>query len=425
MVRDFVKMKKIKLSKTLINGSLFSIFSFINQGISFILLIILAKFIQPGEYGSLSLYNTVSTFVGYFIALSTTGYVSVSYFRKEREDFCKDFSAIIAITTAVFTFLILVVLLFSRSLSDALVLPKELLYVVLINSFFHVFFSLNLNYNRIQEKVGYYGLLSVGFAILNFALSLLLVISFDLNWQGRVYAQLGCSVAFGLFSLIAFFKYRLYNFKNLNWGRFRFIILWGLPLIPHEAALWIRQGADRYIINSFHDISEVGLFSFALNLANVIISIGLAFNATNSVSIFQELSLDKPAEDKMAKLKKQSKMILLIYLVASVAVAIGVSVVVPLLLPAYTPSLGYFYILSVYGFIQCLYFLFCNYLFYYNRNKEIMLITFTTAILHLLLSLVLTRFSLYYTCLIYVLIEALIVALVYWRSNKAIKENLY
>lgn len=416
---------KLKLSKTLINGGLFSIFSFINQGISFILLIVLAKYIQPSEYGSLSLYNTVSTFVGYFIALSTTGYVSVSYFRKSRQDFCKDFSAIITITTTIFTFLIIVVLFFSRSLSSALELPKELLYVVLVNSFFHVFFNMNLDYNRIQEKVGYYGVLSLSFAILNFVLSLLFVITFNLNWQGRVYAQLGCSVAFGLFSLLAFFKYKLYDFKQIKWERYKFIILWGVPLIPHLAALWIRQGADRYIINSFHDISEVGLFSFALNLANVIISVGLAFNATNSVSIYQELSLTKPASEKMAKLKKQSKMILIIYLFATIAIAFGISVIVPLLLPAYTQSLGYFYILAVYGFIQCLYFLVCNFLFYYNRNKEIMYITFTTAILHLFLSLIFTRFSLYLTCFIYVFIEALIVALVFWRSKKAIKENLY
>lgn len=415
----------LKLNKTLRNGGLFSIFSFLNQGISFILLIILAKYIQPVEYGRLNLYYTVSTFVGYIIALSTTGYVGVSFFRKDRNEFRKDFSTVISITTTVFTFLILVVIIFSRPLSSTLELPKELLYVVLINSFFLVFFNLNLNYIRIREEVGYYGVLSISFALLNFVLSLLLVVSFEMNWQGRIYAQLICSIVFGIFALLYFLKYKLYDFKKLGRERFRFILLWGIPLIPHEAALWIRQGADRYIINSFHDISEVGLFSLALNLANIIISIGLAFNATNSVSIYQELSQNKPAEDKIARIRKQNKMILLVYLLSTIVVVVGVSLIVPWLLPAYLPSLGYFYILAVYGFIQCIYFLICNFLFYYNRNKEIMMITFTTAILHLLLSLAFTRFSLYITCLIYVIIEALIVALVYWRSQMAIKENLF
>lgn len=415
---------KLRINKTLVDGGLFSIFSFINQGISFLLLIYLAKYINPAEYGSLSLYYTVSTFVSYAIALSTTGYVNVAYFQKSREEFRKDFSTIIYITSTVFTFLILVVLFFSNPFGAALSLPRELLYIVLFNSFFYVFFDIYLNYVRLQKKVGFYGLLSCSFAVLNFILSLLFVIKIDMNWQGRIYAQLGCSIAFGLLSIIAFLKYRLYDFRGLSWTRFKFILLWGIPLIPHLSALWIRQGADRYIINGLYDASNVGLFSFALNLANIIITIGSAFNATNSVDIFHELSLDKPVIEKKKKLRKQSKLILLICLVTTIVIVAGVSVAVPWLLPEYSPSLGYFYILAIYGFIQCLYFLVCNYLFYYNKNKEIMYITFSTAILHLGLSLIFTRYSLYLTCIIYVLIQALIVLLVYFRSRKAINENL-
>lgn len=415
---------KLRINKTLVDGGLFSIFSFINQGISFLLLIYLAKYINPAEYGSLSLYYTVSTFVSYAIALSTTGYVNVAYFQKSREEFRKDFSTIIYITSTVFTFLILVVLFFSNPFGAALSLPRELLYIVLFNSFFYVFFDIYLNYVRLQKKVGFYGLLSCSFAVLNFILSLLFVIKIDMNWQGRIYAQLGCSIAFGLLSIIAFLKYRLYDFRGLSWTRFKFILLWGIPLIPHLSALWIRQGADRYIINGLYDASNVGLFSFALNLANIIITIGSAFNATNSVDIFHELSLDKPVIEKKKKLWKQSKLILLICLIATIVIVAGVSVAVPWLLPNYSPSLGYFYILAIYGFIQCLYFLLCNYLFYYNKNKEIMYITFSTAILHLGLSLIFTRYSLYLTCIIYVLIQALIVLLVYFRSRKAINENL-
>jgi len=415
---------KLRINKTLVDGGLFSIFSFVNQGISFLLLIILAKYIRPAEYGSLSLYYTVSSFVSYVIALSTTGYVSVAYFQKSREEFKKDFSTIISITSTVFTFLMLVVLFFSNKFGAALSLPRELLYAVLFNSFFYVFFEIYLNYVRIQKKVGLYGLLSCSFAVLNFVLSLLFVIKYDMNWQGRIYAQLGCSISFGLLSIFVFLKYRLYDFRGLSWTRFKFILLWGIPLIPHLSALWIRQGADRYIINDFYDTSNVGLFSFALNLTNVIITIGSAFNATNSVDIFHELSLDKPVIEKKKKLRKQSKLILLICLVTTIVIVAGVSVAVPWLLPEYSPSLGYFYILAIYGFIQCIYFLLCNYLFYYNKNKEIMYITFSTAILHLGLSLIFTRYSLYLTCIIYVLIQALIVLLVYFRSRKAINENL-
>lgn len=159
---------RLKINKTIKNGGLFSIFSFLNQGISFVLLVILAKYITPSEYGSLSLYNTVSTFVGFFIALSTTGYASVSYFRNERQEYCKDVSSIIAIALSVFSLLMLFVLIFSNSLNNALNLPYELLYVILINSFFYLLSTVYLDYERVRENVGIYGVLSVSSVLLIF-----------------------------------------------------------------------------------------------------------------------------------------------------------------------------------------------------------------------------------------------------------------
>ena len=65
---------RLKNNKTLINGGLFSIFSFICRGSSFVLLIVLANFILPDDYGRLSLFGTVQTFISYFMAFSTAGY---------------------------------------------------------------------------------------------------------------------------------------------------------------------------------------------------------------------------------------------------------------------------------------------------------------------------------------------------------------
>ncbi len=50
-----------------------------------------------------------------------------------------------------------------------------------------------------------------------------------------------------------------------------------------------------------------------------------------------------------------------------------------------------------------------------------MYITLGTSVLHLLFSLVLTQFSLFYTAIIYVLIQGLITTLVYLQSQKIIK----
>ena len=416
-------LQRLKDNKTLMNGTMFSMFSFINRGIAFVLLIILARYIMPAEYGRLSLFNTIVQLMGFVIVLSCQGYFPVSYFQRKGELFRQDFTSIILILMGC-TVILSAILLFSQNvLARFAELPPAYLWFALIISVFQEFLFLYNDYQRIQEKVVRYGLISCGFAIINFVLSIYLVVYKGLDWNGRVYAHLICTFAFGLFGIIALAKNKLFS-KNVTWEGTKMILLWGLPLIPHQAAAWIKQGCDRFIINEVHTIEDVGLFSFALTLTSVIIMIGTAFNATNSVSIYQILSSEDSPYNKKEKLKRQTRNIGLIYTVGYLFVLVFGSILVPFLMPKYTSCLPFFWITSLSGYLQCLYFLCVNYLFYYHKNKRIMMITFLTACLHLGLSLLLTRYSLYLTAVIYVVSQGVVLVLIYRQASTVLREKL-
>lgn len=413
---------RLRKNKTLVNGGLFSLYSFINQGISFFLLIILAKYILPDDYGRLSLFHTVLTLLGYFMAFSTAGYMGVSYFRYDAEEFKKDFTSIICLAIfSLFLFSFLATIIYIWGVVD-FGFPSYLLWWASLISFFMCIMTMYLDYLRIQEKVIPCGFISCGNAILNFIISLLFVVTYHQGWFGRLQAQLICALAFGVLSFILFARSGLFEFE-LSKERFKKILFWGVPLIPHLSSIWIRQGCDRYIINYFYSVYDVGLFSFALNLTSIIIMIGVAFNQTNSVSIYQILG-SKTIENKWLVLKKQTRMILFIYIVATLLVVMAMTILVPFVLPKYSKSLPYFSILAVYGFLQCLYFLVCNYLFYYEKTKSLMYITFGSSIFHLLMSMSFTRFSLICTCVVYVVTQSVIVLLVGRKSWLVLKENV-
>ena len=82
------------------------------------------------------------------------------------------------------------------------------------------------------------------------------------------------------------------------------MLFWGIPLIPHSASNFFRQGCDRYIINAYYDISEVGLFSFALTLCNIIIMVGVGFNQVNSVNIYKIAAKDPLIKDNVITIIK-------------------------------------------------------------------------------------------------------------------------
>ena len=411
-------------SKTARNGGMFAIFSFVNKGVSLLIMMVLARYIGTGEYGALSIFNTFVMFLGYFVGLSTAGYFSVSYFKKTKEEFKEDFTAICLITVFISLFILVAFLISSQWLSDVVKVSVNLLFIGLLISFANIFVGLNLDYLRVLEKVSLYGCLSCGFALLNLGLTLYLVINRGSGWEGRVYAQAICDILFGLIALIWFTKDHLFSTLP-KWKSYKTIIIWGLPIIPHLATQWMKQGLDRYIINGYFSLSEVGVFSFALNLMSMVTMIGIAFNQTNSVNIYQTLSSESLSkEEKSLALHRKERMFNLLYVAATVAIIVVGCVMVPFVMPNYVVSLPFFMILSVSGLLQCMYLVYCNYLFYYDNTKQLMLITFGTSVVHVVLSLFLTRYSLYLTSVIYVVTQLIVTGLVYLQSRKLIKEKL-
>lgn len=410
-------------SKAVRNGGTFAVFSFFNKGISFILLTILARYISPADYGELSLFNTLVTLLSFFTGLSTAGYLSVSFFKETKEKFKEDLTVICLITVTVTLVLLFLFFVTDQWLSGILKVSVKYIFLGLLISFANVFVGLNLDYFRVQEKLTWYGILSSSFALLNFGLALYLVVARNMNWHGQVYALTACNVIFALIALFFFFRNKLFCLPK-SWVAYKKVIIWGLPIIPHLASGWVKQGLDRYIIDGTHTMNDVGIFSFSLTLANIIIIIGQAFNQTNSVNLYQTLSSSDTNENKLISLHRKEKFLSLVYLVMVVVVTIGGSIFIPILMPKYTACVPYFLVLSFYGFLQCIYFLFCNYLFYYDCTKQLMLITFGSSIIHFLLSFWLTRYSLYFTCFIYVFSIMIVVLLVYKQSRKLLKENL-
>ena len=423
MSEGLQKIKRIKKNKTLVNGGLFSLYSFMGRGFSFLLLMLLANYMPPTEYGSLSLFNTVVSFVTIFMALSTEGYFSISFFKKSKDEFKKNFTSIYILGLATLVFFIIVVWIGGIYISDALQLSQDLLFYAAIISFLTFSFHIQQNYFRIQEKVVTYGYYNVGNALLNFVLSLFFVITLKQGWTGRVNAQLLCAIVFGTLSLFTFLRAKLFIF-DWDKSRYKELVAWGLPMLPHQATGWIRQGLDRYIINYSWSTYEVGIFSFALNASNIIDMVGHAFNATNSVTLFQTLS-DKSldADRKMQILRKQTRNIGLIYSVSAVVIVLSMSLIAYFALPKYKDSVPYIWILSISAIMKCFYYLYTNYLFYYGKTKTLMYITFGTSVMHLLLSLALTRFSLYYTSLIYVLVQSVILYFVFKKSQDLLEDE--
>lgn len=412
-------LHKLIYNKSVQSGSLFAFFSFLNQGLNFFLLLILADYILTDSYGSLNLFYTAVGVVGYVICLCTSGIVSIKYFKESRETLARYINVVLSSTLIVSAILLLIVGLFPDFVTRISNIQPTIQVFCIYLCATTVVYNLLLDIYRLEEKTLAYGILTTLFTLINIALSLILVIGFEQDWMGRVEANLIASTFFLIWGCITLVRKGYIRRVMPTKVIYKETLLFGIPLIPHSINGFLRQGMDRYIINAYFTTKAVGLFSFAINFAFIIYSVGAAFNKSNSVYIFESLSQeDNSIQDK---LKKQTALLLMFYAGFSFILYVACRLLIPILFPKYQESVIYLLPLCLSTFFQCVYLQFCNFLFYYKKTKELMFMTVGVSVIHLGLSLLLTRYSVLYTAYISMFSSCIEALLVFFYSRRLFK----
>ena len=421
------KNKNIFLNNTIKNGMLFSIYSFINSCFSFVLLLILAKYINPAEYGQLNLFTIFTQVLTIFVCLGTQGYVAISFFRSEKDKYKSVLTFVFLISTLMFLIYSLALVVFPLLFERTLGLEIQYLFIAILVCYLQVFNKQCFEMMRINEYVEKYGILSVSQAFLNFVLSLLLVVSFQYGWVGRVYTTLILVVLYFFVSICYFLQHKLIKFEIPEKKICVETLKYGLPLLPHHTGVWVRQSFDRFVINSYHTSSLVGLYSFAGNFANILLMVGTAFNAVNSVQIYKELA--KGYSEAKARLDKIVKYSSMAFGLLAVIIVLGCYVFIPIFFPNYDGFTRYLIPLTLSTYFQCIYLLNVNYLFFYKKTIVLMYITVSLSLIQLILSLLLTKYDVMFAALINMVINGFIClfVMVYKKSlcnEEELKEDV-
>ena len=108
MIKD--KIGRLYLNKTFRNGSLFTLFSFLNQGVGFFIMMIMGRYVLPDSYGKLSLFTTVIQLLSIFICLGTNGIITVDFFKHKKEYIQRLVNVVLLSALGVYAVMLLLVL---------------------------------------------------------------------------------------------------------------------------------------------------------------------------------------------------------------------------------------------------------------------------------------------------------------------------
>lgn len=408
----------IRKHRLLFSGSLFTVFSFFNTGISFLITIILARYLQPDSYGQLNLFNTVISLLAIFISLCTPGIIGVNFFQKKRIALNGYVNCVLSITLVVGAVLIILLFCFRDFFEDITGLEELLLLYAILVSIAQVIPTLLLDLWRFEENIKSYGLFSCSSITCNLVLTVLLVGSWHLGWLGRIYAYLLSCLIFFILGTVILYKKGFIKLVVPSVAQYIESLKYGIPLVPHGMSFWFRQGFDRFVIHNVLSDNAVGIYGFAYNFANIIQILGTAFNTAFSVYVYKKLANSNIRS--IQQLKRKCRLMAFCVIVLTLCCMFLSGVIIQLLFPRYEESVAYLFPLCIGSMSQCLYLIYTNVIFYYKKTFGLMIITFMSSILHCLLSLFLSKYGLIYTAYISAISNTLIFICTYIYAKRII-----
>ena len=352
----------------------------ISKGISYFFNFFLAKYYSPDDYGFYSLFITYSQFFSVFIGLNFGAIIPLLK-RKYNED---DFSEYVykyyfAAFPIFFLFLILAIIfqVFKKGKSN--VLLSSLINVVIYSFIIHsqYFFLTILQYKKKYKKYSFYLII---WSICQYIILFVLVIIFKKLSISNVIILFNI---LGLVTIIPLFS----NFFKKNWKPSFDILKEGVilsfPLMISTLASTIISYSDRIIIEKYKTISDVGLYSFANNLALVIYFISFVIS-----KMWAPILLEYKIED-LSKAKNQELRIISFFFLFFSLIFTFSNDIIQTIAPKNYSGIENIIKLSLIAYaLAFLYSMASNYFYLFNCTSKILIITIISSILSVTLNLI-------------------------------------
>jgi O-antigen/teichoic acid export membrane protein len=371
----------------MIKNSLIYIFGeVLNKAILFLLLPIFTKYLTPTDYGMIASFVSFVSFLSIFIGLSIHGAVNINFFKTSKEElriYIANGLLLLLLTTLLIMFIVFV---FQKPLSNKLLLDSEWLYIGVILSLAQFITLLNLTLWIAEKNSKAYSIYQILQTFIISSMSILFIVALHYDWKGQVIANLFSTLSFSLFSFYLLYKRGYLEFKY-NKNDMKDLLHFGIPMIPHDLSGWITTSGDRLLLITMVGVSATGLFTVGFQIGMIMSVLVSSFHKVWSPYLYEKLSLTEVSIKSKIKIVKFTYLYFLsVFLLVLVLNFIAKYIFIYFIDIDYAESYRYvIYILITYG-LNGAYFMVVGYIFYFKRTKQLAYITFSSSVLHLLLS---------------------------------------
>lgn len=365
--------------------SIYTISSFANAGLPFLLLPVLTKYLSVEEYGLLAIIQIFITLTAPFITVNIASTLQLEYHNLNRQDFASLVSSVLIIPIISFVLVLFFYMAFRSTIDRFLEISSDIwLFAIPFIAFMQVLPQTVLSIYQISEKPFQYAKFQLSLTFINFIFTIIFVVLLTYGWEGRLLAVI---VSYTLFSILGFyllFKQGLLNF-NIEKKYILEALKIGMPLIVHVISGALFLMSDRLFISYFLGNGEVGIYSVGAQIAMIALIMQQSFNQAWVPYLFKNLKADRYTND--IKIVKISYMAFAFFLILPFLIEIISHPIFSLLIDKkFAKAADYvFWIALGYGFLG-MYKVVTNYIVYEKKTSVLSILTFSSLLLNLVLN---------------------------------------
>lgn len=389
-MKGFV-LKKIKISPLLRNIFIYALSDGLTKAMPFLVFPIVAYYLSAEDFGRVNNFQVLLGIIVPFIGLSTNAYFSVDYYKKQ-QDPKMIYNQILYFIFFIFLIVSIVVLLSISQINRWTGLPSFWILIALITALFRPLKGVFLSKIRVEEKAKYFGIFNFSNALLSSFLVVLFVVVLGFGWQGRLWSIVITSIISGIIGVYFGVKY-IGKLRKIELNYWKSFILFGLPLLPHTLALWVKTAFAKIFITDSIGLAENGVYSFAISINAIFLLFATAFFSAFSPYMYKKLSSTAIKEEIYLIKKDIVKKVYMFLVFYAFILIIGYFVLYFIIhhffLEKYGESLSFLPYLLGYNLFNAAYISLASLVYYTKTTKFLGILTIITAFLNIVLLFVL------------------------------------
>jgi len=371
-------------NKILKNSIIYIIGDILNKAIPFLMLPILTKYLTPSDYGIIASFGSFVSFLTIFIGISLNSAINVAFFKLDRETlrvYIVNAFLILAFSTLIVFF---IVFIFDKNISEKLLLDKEWLYIGILVSLSQFIILLNTTLWIAEQNPKAYSIYQFAQTLLITILSILLVVGYNFGWKGRILSIIIGGFSFAIISLILLKKRDYFSF-GYNIEDIKHLFKFGIPMIPHQLAGWIRTSGDTILLISMVGANATGLFTVGYQVSMIMSVLTSAFNRAWSPYLYSQLKID--SKEKKIKIVKITYLYFIGIFILFILLYFFSNLIFKYFLDRkFLASIEFVIYILLANMFNGMYFMVVNYLFYTQKTDKLAIITFSISLIHFILS---------------------------------------